>query len=157
MIGEAGLAGESACSTLYQNGDWRVRSMERRRAGWEVPDSRGRPMTGSAGPVERLACLELRGGNHLATYALASQTEQQSMKALARRVCRLERIVCPTENEFTRRLRERIEAARRRIEDAGLGSDSKPAASDGRRSAMTISQILETGWMRVAAMKRGGE
>jgi len=26
-------------------------------------------MTGSAGPVERLACLELRGGNHLATYA----------------------------------------------------------------------------------------
>ena len=28
-----------------------------------------RPMTGSAGQVERLACLELRGGNHLATYA----------------------------------------------------------------------------------------
>jgi serine phosphatase RsbU (regulator of sigma subunit) len=26
-------------------------------------------MTGSAGQVDRLACLELRGGNHLATYA----------------------------------------------------------------------------------------
>jgi serine phosphatase RsbU (regulator of sigma subunit) len=26
-------------------------------------------MTGSSGQVERLACLELRGGNHLATYA----------------------------------------------------------------------------------------
>src|SRR5580658_8692114 len=37
--------------------------------GWESPHLVGQPMTGSAGQVERLACLELRGGNQLARYA----------------------------------------------------------------------------------------
>lgn len=80
---------------------------------------------------------------------------EKHMKTIIRRLHRLENRFCPpVETESTRRLRRRLEAARRRLAEARERGEWCGSIDDGEREDLTglsVTEILHRGRTRLLA------
>jgi hypothetical protein len=81
------------------------------------------------------------------------------MRSISRRIRKLEeRLGPPVETEYTRRLRERIEAGRRRLaqwrEQDGISVSDQDRENREDLSGLTLTEILHRGRARVAKFKQ---